>query len=275
MRQTFINTQGTDVQRNPGSTSLSFSTDILLELRQKGVAQVRAARPEDEVGIRDNALSGVLAAVQAMAGTPDQTEIELIPWTLRRVGQVAFPVILNGERKMLAALHVTATAEGATAHRWILDDPDFPLRLAVSNSSGTSYQVITINVPQAAQQVPKLEQQITQQGRADIHGIYFDFNSAEIRPESTPTLKEIATVLERNPSWKLSVEGHTDNIGQDDDNLELSKKRAAAVTTALVARFKITAERLTTKGWGASKSVESNTTTEGRAKNRRVELVRL
>ncbi len=274
--QTFIHTEGTDVQRTPGSTSLSFSTDILLELRQKGSAQVRAVRPEDEVGIQDNALSGILAAAQAMAGSQDNTQAELIPWTLRRVGQVGFPVILNGERKMLAALHVTATAEGATAHRWILDDPDFPLRLAVINSSGTSYQVITINVPQGAQEVvPQLEQQITEQGRAETHGIYFDFNSADIRPESASTLKEIATALERHPTWKLSVEGHTDSIGQDAFNLELSRKRAEAIKLELVARFRIAAPRLTTKGWGASKSVESNTTTEGRARNRRVELVRL
>jgi outer membrane protein OmpA-like peptidoglycan-associated protein len=87
--------------------------------------------------------------------------------------------------------------------------------------------------------VAKLEQQITQQGRAETHGIYFDFNSAEIRPESAPTLKEIATALERNPSWKLSVEGHNRQHRQDASNLELSRKRAEAVTTALVARFQI------------------------------------
>jgi OOP family OmpA-OmpF porin len=74
--------------------------------------------------------------------------------------------------------------------------------------------------------------------------------------------------------WKLTVEGHTDNIGGDTYNLDLSKRRALAVKEALVAQYDIAPERLTNDGFGASRPVESNETLEGRARNRRVELVR-
>lgn len=78
----------------------------------------------------------------------------------------------------------------------------------------------------------------------------------------------------KNTGWKLSIEGHTDNIGGDAYNLDLSKRRAAAVRTVLVDQHSVTADRLTTAGYGASRPKESNDTLAGRARNRRVELVR-
>jgi outer membrane protein OmpA-like peptidoglycan-associated protein len=105
-------------------------------------------------------------------------------------------------------------------------------------------------------------------------GFYFDFAGAVIKPESEPVLKAIAGVMEKHPAWKLNVEGHTDNIGGDEYNLELSKQRAAAVKAALVARYHVAADRLATAGYGASRPKDTNDTLEGRARNRRVELVR-
>jgi outer membrane protein OmpA-like peptidoglycan-associated protein len=87
-------------------------------------------------------------------------------------------------------------------------------------------------------------------------------------------LQEIAQALKHNPDWKLTVEGHTDNIGGDAYNLNLSKRRALAVKEALVAQYNIAPDRLANDGFGASRPVESNDTLEGRARNRRVELVR-
>ena len=104
--------------------------------------------------------------------------------------------------------------------------------------------------------------------------IYFDFNKATLKPESAPVLKEIADAMTHNPDWKLTVEGHTDNIGGDTYNLDLSKRRAASVKQALVSRYNIAPDRLLTGGYGASRPVETNDTLEGRARNRRVELVR-
>jgi len=87
-------------------------------------------------------------------------------------------------------------------------------------------------------------------------------------------LKEIAEVLKRHPAWKLSVGGHTDGIGGDAFNLDLSKRRAAAVKDALVKKYAIEATRLSTAGFGKSQPKDTNDTLEGRAHNRRVELIR-
>ncbi|HEY2434620.1 MAG TPA: OmpA family protein [Vicinamibacterales bacterium] len=119
-----------------------------------------------------------------------------------------------------------------------------------------------------------IERELAESGRADVYSIYFTFNSDVIRPESDPTLKDIADVLKRHPDWKLGVNGHTDGLGRDDYNLDLSKRRAAAVRTALVGRYGVTAARLSTAGFGKSQPKDTNATLEGRAKNRRVELVK-
>jgi outer membrane protein OmpA-like peptidoglycan-associated protein len=116
--------------------------------------------------------------------------------------------------------------------------------------------------------------ELAKSGRVDVYGIYFDNASATLKPESGPVLKEISDALGKNPTWKLSVEGHTDNVGDNASNMKLSQSRAASVKEALVKRFGIAADRLATAGFGASRPKESNGTLKGRARNRRVELVR-
>ena len=120
----------------------------------------------------------------------------------------------------------------------------------------------------------RLERALREQRRAVVYDLFFDFNSERLRPESEPTLREIAEVMRRNPDWKLSVEGHTDAIASDRYNLDLSARRAAAVKAALTGRFTIAGARLTTAGFGESSPRDRNDTLEGRARNRRVELVR-
>ena len=120
-----------------------------------------------------------------------------------------------------------------------------------------------------------LEQALESRRKADVYSIYFSFNSAAIREESEPTLAEIGQILRRHPDWKLAVNGHTDAVGGDASNLDLSQKRAAAVKDALVARYGVAAARLTTAGFGRAQPKDTNETLEGRARNRRVELVRL
>ena len=116
---------------------------------------------------------------------------------------------------------------------------------------------------------------MAEQGRVATHGILFDFGSDQLRPESTPTLKEIGGMLTGHPDLKLTIEGHTDNVGGDAANQALSEKRAAAVKQYLVSTYAIDAGRLTTKGFGASKPVSPNASAEGRQNNRRVELVKM
>ena len=120
----------------------------------------------------------------------------------------------------------------------------------------------------------QIEQELKQEGKAEVYGIYFDFASDQIKPESEPVLQEIADALRHNPGWKLRVEGHTDNIGGDDYNMDLSQRRAQAVKQALVTRYHIAEDRLAPQGFGATRPKEPNDTLAGRARNRRVELVR-
>ncbi len=110
-------------------------------------------------------------------------------------------------------------------------------------------------------------------GRAAVYGIYFDVDQAVIKPESEATIAEIAKLLRTDAGLKLYVVGHTDNTGGFDHNVQLSQARAAAVVNALVKGHGISAGRLTPFGAGPTAPVAANATEEGRAKNRRVELV--
>ncbi len=103
--------------------------------------------------------------------------------------------------------------------------------------------------------------------------INFDTNKATIKPESQTTVEQIAVLLKDNPDLKVSVEGHTDNTGTPSNNKILSQQRADAVKAAVIKQG-ISASRMTTTGWGQDKPVADNRTEEGRAKNRRVEIVK-
>ncbi|MFT3677618.1 MAG: OmpA family protein [Chitinophagaceae bacterium] len=113
------------------------------------------------------------------------------------------------------------------------------------------------------------------EGRFETNGILFDTNSDKIKPVSSSVLKEIATVLKENPQVRVRIVGHTDSDGKDADNLDLSKRRAAAVKKALSAEYGIDAARIETDGQGESKPVADNATEEGKSKNRRVEFIKL
>ncbi|MEO8448563.1 MAG: OmpA family protein [Gemmatimonadota bacterium] len=117
--------------------------------------------------------------------------------------------------------------------------------------------------------------ELAAKGRVSTQGILFDSGSDRIKPESAPTLKDIGTMLASHPELKLSVEGHTDNVGIPADNLKLSESRAAAVKAALVKDYGIEVARLQSKGLGSTKPLAVNTTAEARQNNRRVELVKI
>jgi outer membrane protein OmpA-like peptidoglycan-associated protein len=113
---------------------------------------------------------------------------------------------------------------------------------------------------------------LTENGHVEVPGILFDFGKSEIKPESEPALAQVAALLQANPALKAWVVGHTDNVGSPETNLTLSSARAAAVVKALTQRG-IDARRLAPHGAGPFAPVASNAAEEGRARNRRVELV--
>ncbi len=105
-----------------------------------------------------------------------------------------------------------------------------------------------------------------------LRGVNFDFNKATIRPDAQVILDEAANILKRNPDVKVNVDGYTDDIGTPQYNQKLSEKRAASVVDYL-AKQGVEKTRLTARGFGETNPVDSNKTPEGRAKNRRVELL--
>jgi OmpA-OmpF porin, OOP family len=123
--------------------------------------------------------------------------------------------------------------------------------------------------------IPDTRSKLISEGKLSTTGIKFDSGSDKIKPESYGTLQTIATVLKENPDVKIKIIGHTDSDGDAQKNLELSKKRAAAVKNSLNKEFNISLDRIETDGKGQTESVEPNTSPEGKANNRRVEFIKL
>ena len=121
---------------------------------------------------------------------------------------------------------------------------------------------------------PDTRNKILTEGKWVSHGILFDVNSDRIKAESYGSLKEIAAVLAENADLKILIVGHTDSDGDDAANLDLSKRRAASVKSALANEFKIDVTRMDVDGKGESQPVDKNDTPAGKANNRRVEFIK-
>ena len=217
------------------------------------------------------------------------TEWELLAWkgTLTRIepDDVAFPLIIDDQPVNVPTIHVkgqmkvleTAGRFGShdqPAEAYILDDPNAPMVLywlfGKDLKQDDAFQVRYIRVRYGDK--PTIAQQLAKQRKAITYGINFDYNSSVITPVSEPILKEIAQAMADKPDWKLTITGHTDSIGGDKYNFALSQRRAAAVKSALVERYHVNPNRLSTGGDGDHDPVDTNDTLEGRARNRRVVL---
>lgn len=197
---------------------------------------------------------------------------------VRLVGRGTRAIIVNDAPRELPVLHVEGmlapllgSRSGRPVRATVLDDASFPLVLDYEfPDSDFAIRHWKITYPDR----DTLEQRLQNDRRVDVYGIYFDTASAEIRPESEPILQEIADVVRSHSDWTLRIDGHTDSIGSAERNLDLSRRRAASVKAALVERFGMPADRLTTGGHGEGAPKDTNETPEGRARNRRVELIR-
>ncbi len=277
----------------PGTTAIGTSAAILNDLKKNGEAEIGIFIPfsgkasidrEEHPNVYDNQMIAKIKRVEP--------------------GTVMLPVIVNNQRVELPTIHAMGDFFGDKTEFFFLDDPANPIALKwrygidalaeiaaeIKKNSGVTvssdrdrlqvtkitYRCGDASVP-AASGPPdgsQLEKALASTGKADIYDIYFTFNSDQLRDESEPRLKEIAAALQKHPDWKLGVAGHTDSIGGSAYNLDLSKRRASAVKDALVKRYKIDPSRLTTTGYGASQPKDTNDTLDGRARNRRVELVK-
>jgi outer membrane protein OmpA-like peptidoglycan-associated protein len=146
-------------------------------------------------------------------------------------------------------------------------------------SDGQQYEVVAVKQKEMEQKMEATTadgwgEQIKQTGRASIYGINFDTGKATIRPDSASVLNEVLLLLQKEPAWYMLVAGHTDNVGSDAINTPLSRQRAEAVVAWLTAKG-IDRSRLVAAGFGPKKPLAENDSEDGRAKNRRVDLVRL
>jgi outer membrane protein OmpA-like peptidoglycan-associated protein len=258
----------------PGTTTVNVSQSVFNDLKTRGKTHLRY-------------LEWIKADLLDAEGY-----LHLEDGELARVesGDVSLPVIVNGTPTTLPAIHAAGTllVEDKKAREtsksptdkptptdiFILDDPRNPLLLLYKmDVNNFRVQVTEIKFP-VDKPVTKIEDELLKNKKAVVYGIYFDYNSDQIKQESEPVLREIAAAMKNKPDWKLTVDGHTDSIGGDTYNLDLSKRRAAAVKQALVDRFRIGGDRLVTDGFGMRRPVDRNDTIEGRARNRRVELTR-
>ncbi len=144
-------------------------------------------------------------------------------------------------------------------------------------NSGSYYYQTIITSQEMKQEMTadasSLHDELEKSGHVAVYGILFDTGKATLKDGSTDTLTQILTLLQQNADLKLRIEGHTDNVGSAASNQALSQKRAETVRTWLISQ-KIAADRLTAKGFGDTKPVADNSTEDGRAKNRRVELAK-
>jgi outer membrane protein OmpA-like peptidoglycan-associated protein len=279
----------------PGTTAISASTEVLNQLRagQQVDFQFVASGFADMFG-----LGALMNGGKSGSTIRNKNGQSMSACKLHRVEptDLSAPVLVNDARVELPALHARCVInDDDEVNFYFLDQPSNPISLAFHlGSVAGSLQAIKISFPQPEQPknpspgsgkggngsgaggggTPNIEQALANKKPVEVYGIYFDFNSSTIKPESEAVLREISDIMHKNPTWKLSIAGHTDNIGDNNFNQGLSERRAAAVKDALVNQYKIAADRLTTSGYGESRPIETNGTMEGRARNRRVELQR-
>jgi outer membrane protein OmpA-like peptidoglycan-associated protein len=249
-------------EESPGFTAFSISQGAYRKVLAEKQMPYTVTTVEGAGGL--GKLGGMFASRMTMRGTLSLASPRPEPMS----------VLLNGARVVVPTLRLKGAFalgdEKDVMDMWVLADSTHPLILRVVDKTDV-LQTIRIDLPAKDAAV---ERELATACRAEIPGIYFAFNSAALDPASDPALSDMSKLLAKHTDWTLAIEGHTDNIGGDASNQTLSTKRAEAVRTALVSRFHIAAARLRSAGFGATRPREPNTTIEGRARNRRVELVR-
>lgn len=251
----------------PGST-VFFSKAMLAELKASGTTS--AVVGDVPPGAFTGMLANFFVARQYYRGN------------LTRGDRSTLSVIVHGVPTPLPVIevrgHLTVAGQTDDVDALVFDNPSWPITLRWT-SQGRAFQITAIEWPATGVRDPGaarggLSALSGKTCRAEVHGIYFAFGSATLVRESDVALTAVSDLLRANPSWVVTIEGHTDNIGSKASNLDLSERRAAAVRDALVARFHIVPARLSAAGFGDTRPVAPNATIEGRARNRRVELSR-
>lgn len=134
--------------------------------------------------------------------------------------------------------------------------------------------MVRIDYPRVRGAEATLSTNLAKTCRAELSGVYFASGSAQLLSASRPALESIADILKKYPDWKITIEGHTDNVGNDVANLTLSRSKAAAVKDYMTSREAVDASRIEIEGVDRNRPIDNNETIEDRAHNRRVEVTR-
>ena len=170
------------------------------------------------------------------------------------------------QTNLMAVVFVTTFEMGALQRDVEVNPGDVIVQLDVLESRAMGQKMVMLKSTEMADS-------LSSTGRVAIYGIQFDFNKVEIKKESDSTLDQIAKLLGEKPGLKLLVAGHTDNVGTFDSNRDLSQRRAVSVVAALTGKYHVAGDRLQPFGVSFASPIASNESEDGRAKNRRVELV--
>jgi outer membrane protein OmpA-like peptidoglycan-associated protein len=286
--QTFAETSLKTLNLLKSGTEVPFVLGVISSEDMFGLQGLMSKLPAGQpAGGKSTATGPLSPAYLAGAFAMFSTSRDYYRGPLHRVesGPLTIPVLLNGERVSLPVIHASGTFKFGTrapvnAEFWWLDSPTYPLTLKWAFDRST-LQVTRIDVPLsegaksgADGAISQIAAGLDKSCHTELSGIYFNTGSAVLLEESQPTLKAVAAVIRQSNDGLLTIEGHTDNIGSAQYNQDLSERRAAAVREALISKYGVPATRLTAKGYGLTRPVETNTTVEGRAHNRRVELSR-
>jgi outer membrane protein OmpA-like peptidoglycan-associated protein len=257
-----------EAEEHPGYTMHSVSRAVFRRLRAAGSDSFQVLSVEALGG-------GGMFAGMGRRSTP-------VRWSGRlsvvSPSPVPFPVLLNGRRVEVPALHLkgrlTARGKRWQPELWILADSAYPMLLKWIGGHAAGGNVLQTIRLDFRLDLPALERSLSTDCRAELPGVYFGFNSAVLDAASDRTIAEVAALLAKHPDWSVTLEGHTDSIGSAAANRTLSERRVEAVRARLVSQHRVDESRLRTSGLGSARPREPNTTIEGRARNRRVELVR-
>jgi len=263
---------GPEEVERPGFTAVSVSSAVYRQLRDTGTAPYSLMKYPSSSTEAESPFA-------AFAAQPIRYKGNLT----RASGPEPFPLLVNGRRAVVPALHLRGNfADGlrrAEWELWVLADSAHALLLK-SVLQREVFQMVRADLPAERPAVGggaaagDEERELAKRCRMELPGVYFAFGTAAIDPISDRALAQLAEVLKHHPEWTFTVEGHTDSVGTSAANQALSQRRAEAVRARLRERHAVDTHTWRVAGYGASRPRESNATIEGRARNRRVELVR-
>jgi outer membrane protein OmpA-like peptidoglycan-associated protein len=274
----FDDSFGKDEVDRPGFTALTLSSAVFRQLEDAGNAPFSMIVTDRSEGRQGASLAG-------FGGLFDGQRVKYKgALTKASPAPERFPLLVNGTRTTVPALHLRGTFLSGLRRTewelWVLADSAHPLLLK-SVLNDDVFQMVRADLPEdrpakggAPSEAKLLEEELIKRCRLELPGVYFAFGTAAIDPISDRGLAELARTLGSHPDWTFTVEGHTDSVGTAAANQALSRRRAEAVRARLAERHGVDTKAWDARGYGATRPKESNATIEGRARNRRVELVR-